>query len=232
MRFTLLLAATAFVAAPLAAAATVADHGWINVMRDGVTPVDGSGRIVRAARPVRPFTAIRLEGPAAVEFVAGATPRIEVEADDNLQAQIITEIEDGVLRIDTRGSFRTRQVPVVRVVAPRLDSLRARGSGDVSIRGVDERRLSIVLHGSSDIIVEGRAGEASVALYGSGIIDVTAVRAPRIAVALYGSGDARVRTDEDLSAVVYGSGNIEYAGDPRWLDERVLGTGEIRRLGR
>lgn len=232
MRFTFLLAATALVAAPLAAAVTVTDRGWINVMRDGATPVDGSGRIVRLSRAALPFSAIRLEGPAAVEFVAGATPRIEIEADDNLQDQITTEVDDGVLRIDTRGAFRTRHVPVVRVVAPGLDSLRARGSGDVSIRGIDERMLSIVLYGSSDIIVEGRAAEASAALYGSGVIDLTAVRSPHMRVALYGSGDARVRTDEELAAVVCGSGNIEYAGEPRWLDERVLGTGEIRRLSR
>lgn len=234
MRSILILAAAALLAGPSVAASGVnlRDGGWTNVLRNGVPSVDGSGRIVRLARAARPFSAIRLEGPAAVEFVAGATPSIEVEADDNLQDNITTEINDGVLRIDTRGSFRTRHTPVVRVVAPGLDSLRARGSGDVSISGVDERNLSIVLHGSSDIRVEGRAEQAMVALYGSGIIDVTGVRSPRIEVALYGSGDARVRTDEELSAVVYGSGNIEYAGEPRWLNERVLGTGEIRRLGR
>lgn len=234
MRSIILAAAAMLLAGPSVAATgvNIRDGGWTNVMRSGVPMTDGSGRITRVAREARSFNAIRLEGPAAVEFVAGATPSIEVEADDNLQDNITTEIEDGVLRIDTRGSFRTRHTPVVRVVAPGLDSLRARGSGDISIRGVDERNLSIVLHGSSDITVEGRAQEAVVALYGSGVIDVTRVRSARIDVALYGSGDARVRTDEELSAVVYGSGNVEYDGEPRWRNERVLGTGEIRRLGR
>lgn len=234
MRMIIFAAAAALLAGPSIASTAVnmRDGGWINVMRDGVAPTDGSGRIVRLSRAVRPFSAIRLEGPAAVEFVAGPTLSIEVEADNNLQDRITTEVDDGVLRIDTRGSFRTRHVPLVRVVAPGLDSLRARGSGAVSIRGLDERTLSIVLYGSSDITVEGRAAEASIALYGSGVIDLTAVRSPHMRVALYGSGDARVRTDEELSAIVYGSGNIEYAGEPRWLDERVLGTGEIRRLGR
>lgn len=234
MRSLILAAAAALLASPAIAApgVNIHDGGWTNVMRSGEEMIDGSGRIVRLARTAAPFRAIRLEGPASVEFVAGATLSIEVEADDNLQGLLTTEIADGVFRIDTRGSFRTRHVPVVRVTAPSLDSLRARGSGDVNIRGIDERTLSIVLHGSSDINVEGRADEAAVALYGSGVIDVTSVRSPRMTVALYGSGDARVRTDEELSAVVYGSGNIEYAGEPRWLNERVLGTGEIRRLGR
>jgi hypothetical protein len=234
MRSLILASTVALLAGPAVAGpgVNIADGDGTTVIRTGIPLTDGSGRIVRLAREARPFTAIRLDGPAAVEFVAGPTLAIEVEADDNLQDRITTEIDDGVLRIDTRGSFRTRHTPVVRVVAPGLDSLRARGSGDVSIRGIDERTLSIVLVGSSDIMVEGRAADVSAALYGSGVIDLTSVRSPRMAVALYGSGDARVRTDEELSAVVYGSGNIEYAGEPRWLDERVLGTGEIRRLGR
>lgn len=216
----------------LASAAAAYDGSRITVRRDGERIIEGSGRAGRAARAATPFVAIELEGPADLEVSVGPAESIEVEADDNLLDLITTDLDGGTLRIGTRGSFRTRITPVVRVTVRELERLKLRGSGDARIAGVEAGRLDLVLEGSGDIEAEGRAETVSADLYGSGNIELGRLAAPAFEVSLYGTGDVRLHSTGTLSAAVYGTGRVEYSGEPRLLRRDVYGPGSIGRIGR
>ncbi|MDQ4086471.1 MAG: DUF2807 domain-containing protein [Pseudomonadota bacterium] len=215
-----------------AGVATSHDRSRTTVQRDGHPIVEGSGRVARAARSARPFTAIELEGPADLEVRVGQRESIEVEADDNLLDRITTETDGAILRIGTRGSFRTRMTPVVRVTVRELERLKVRGSGDVRLAGIDSDRFELVLQGSGDIHAEGRAEAVSADLYGSGNMELARLSAPSFDVSLYGTGNVRVHTTGTLSAAVFGTGRIEYSGEPRFIRRDVYGPGSIGRIGR
>jgi len=208
------------------------DGSRITVQRDGEPMVEGSGRTSTSSRAAESFTAIAVEGPAALEVVVGPRESVEVEANDNLLDRITTDVDDGTLEIGTRGSFRTRITPVVRVTVRELERLRVRGSGDTRIGGIDGGRLDLVLQGSGDIHVEGRAEAVTANLYGSGNIELARLSAPSFETAVYGTGNIRVHTTGTLSAAVFGTGRIDFSGNPRLVRKDVFGPGSIASVAR
>jgi hypothetical protein len=207
-------------------------NGIISVRHDGDPMTEGSGRIVRRQRPASAFERVAINGPAHLEIAVGASPSIEVQIDDNLLDNIVTETRGRALSIHTKGSFRTRSAPVVRLTVPTLARVESIGSGDVRITGQRGEALELVMKGSGNIVVNGQSRAASASLYGSGNADLTRLAAADLSVSLYGSGNARVHADRALSATVYGSGNIAFSGQPARLEQRVHGSGRITRIGR
>lgn len=235
----------AFAAAPASsgveyAATGLAPESWstthggsrVTVQRDGEPIVEGSGRVARSIRAAGRFSAIAVEGPAALQVTVGSRESVEVEADDNLLDRITTDVDGGRLEIGTRGSFRTRITPVVRVTVRDLERLRVRGSGDTWIGGIDGGRLELVLQGSGDIHVEGRAEAVTANLYGSGNIELARLSAPSFEAAVYGTGNIRVHATGTLSAAVFGTGRIDFSGNPRLLRKDVFGPGSIASVAR
>ena len=207
------------------------DGNGISVRHDNEPAVEGSGTIVRHARTLGSFSAVHVQGPFNLEVVVGPRQSVEIETDDNLSDRIRTRVEDGELRVETAGSFRTRSVPNVRVTVPKLDKVVMQGSGDTRISGVDGGRLELVGQGSGDFIVDGRADAVAASLYGSGDADLMRMDAPDLKVSVYGSGSARVRATRTLAASIFGSGRIDYRGDPSKVSRSIHGSGTIRRIG-
>jgi hypothetical protein len=202
----------------------------ISVRHNNEPIVEGSGNIVRQARSAAAFSSVHVQGPFDLEILVGPRHSVEVEIDGNLSDRIGTRVEGGELRIETTGSFRTRSVPKVRLTVPTLDRVLVQGSGDARIRGVKGGRLELVGQGSGDFVVDGRADSLVASLFGSGNADLTRIEAPDLTVSVYGSGDARVRATRALSASVFGSGRIDYSGDPTEVSRSVHGSGRIGRI--
>ena len=64
---------------------------------------------------------------------------------------------------------------------------------------------------------------------GAGDIDARMLASNSPAVVISGSGDAFVRTSGALTAVVRGSGEVRYIGNPRTVTVQVGGSGSVER---
>ena len=208
-------------------AGVAAHDGWHNVQRNDERQIEGSGRLATENRSIGNFRGIELNGIGDVQVRLGARPSLQITADDNLLPYFTTRVEGDTLVLDSRGSFRTRNSPRIVVTVPDLNSVAIRGSGDVRLVGVDNAALSLVIHGSGDIVAQGRTRDLTVRILGSGETDVRALRSAAADVRVQGSGDIHVATNGALDAKVSGSGTIYYAGNPRPLNIRRSGTGEI-----
>ena len=206
------------------------DERGITVRHDNEPVVEGSGTVVRQVRELARFSAVHVQGPFDLEVVVGPRQSVEIEIDDNLADRIRTRVEDGEIRLETGGSFRTRTQPRVRLTVPDLDKVLVQGSGDARITGINGGRLELVGQGSGDFLAEGRADAVEANLFGSGGADLTRLEAPDLEVSVYGSGSARVRATRSLSASVFGSGRIDYSGDPGEVNRSVHGSGSIGRI--
>lgn len=208
---------------------TITNGGDV-IVRGDVT--QGSGRLVRQARQVPPFTRIATGDAMDVEVVIGPRLSVEIEADDNLLAQFVTKVEAGTLTVESTGSYSTDRAPIVRVTMPSLAALDLSGSGDGNVRALAGGRLAVTIRGSGDITAAGRLSELDVVISGSGDADLAALDAERVNIAINGSGDADVGSPHSLSATVNGSGDIEYSGSPAILRQDVNGSGSIKRRQR
>jgi len=199
------------------------------------------------------FHAIDVAGSFDVYITQGSTESVKVEAPSNMMGRIITEVNNGVLRIYNKHDtfnwgdmWGHHKKIVVYVVAKNLNSINLSGSGDaffkdgiragnlkLSISGsgsVDAKNLECSITGSGDMKLSGRAESSGVTLVGSGDFTARSLQTVNCAVRVSGSGDAQVNASERVDATVSGSGDVRYTGGAKLINSRKTGSGDISRF--
>ena len=222
-----------------------------------------SSRAVKASfseivdRHLSGFHAIDVAGSFDVYITQGSTESVKVEAPSNMMGRIITEVNNGVLRIYNKHDtfnwgdmWGHHKKIVVYVVAKNLNSINLSGSGDaffkdgiragnlkLSISGsgdmtgsVDAKNLDCSITGSGDMKLSGRAESSGVTLVGSGDFTARSLQTVNCAVRVSGSGDAQVNASERVDATVSGSGDVRYTGGAKLINSRKTGSGDISRF--
>jgi len=196
----------------------------------GMGPViNGSGSLKVEVRPVTAFSAIRLSDvDARVVIERTGTESLEVTADDNLVSLFTSEVRDGTLylSVEKDRSLSGRR-PLFRVTVNDLRQLGVSGSGTVEATRLDGEQLAMSISGSGDITAAGRTEDVTISIGGSGSCNAAGLIAKRAKVAVRGSGDATVNAQDELEAIVAGSGSIWYVGSPK-IESSISGSGEIK----
>lgn len=201
------------------------------------------------------FRAIQTSGSFDVYIAQGNTESVKVDASADDASKIITEVQNGVLKIYNKRSTGMNwnwgdRKRVVYVVVRNLESIEISGSGDVSFKNgirsnaltlrlsgsgdvtgkLDVRRLETSLSGSGDIKLTGRAETQSVSLSGSGDFSGRGLLTANTSVRISGSGDAIVNASSQINAAISGSGDITYTGGAKQVSTSKTGSGDINRF--
>lgn len=202
------------------------------------------------------FSSIEASGSFDVFITQGSTESVKVEAEHDDLDKIVTEVKNGVLRIDNKRSkggmswdWGNRK-RVVRVVVRNLNAVSVNGSGDVAfneglrtqslslmVRGagdvegrIEADNLECGLSGSGDVALSGRANNLSLKVSGSGDCDARKLETVNASVRLSGSGDATVNASQRVDAKLSGSGDIRYTGTAKQISTSKSGSGDISRM--
>lgn len=207
-------------------------HGFSSFQVHGHGPRHvGSGHVATEMRTVAPFSELVMQGSldAVVEVTPGLPEgHVEVEGEDNLLAYVRTDVRDGVLVIDLEdGSYSMKKPLVVRASTARLDRVELDGSGDISVRGLNNASFDVRLDGSGDIDAKGLTQDLTVCLEGSGDINLGQLEATEADVDLDGSGDIRVFAKHRLGVSLNGSGDVGHRGQPKTSKVSISGSGDV-----
>jgi len=239
------LAVLAVLAALAWLTATLALGGFVVTAWASTT---GSGQQVTEQRQVSSFDRVSMAGDMTVLVSQGDRHLVQVKADDNLQALLLTEVDGGQLRIRwKRGEsvYRTGKV-VVTVVTPQLTGLAVAGSGDLQLAAfntpslkltvagsgdakltqLSTDELSVSVAGSGDVRGSGQAARVVVSIAGSGDVLLREMKADDVSVRIAGSGDAAVHAEKTLKVSIAGSGDVAYSG-PAVVTRSIAGSGNI-----
>ena len=154
----------------------------------------------RETRSVGPFTEVNLGGSAHVVLKQGSPQSVVVEASAEALAEFETVVEDKQLHLRQRrdkngGNWlgnKDRGPITVYVTAPTLTALRVGGSGKLEVEG------------------PLKADEMTLAMAGSGNLQVPQLTASRLETTLAGSGDVLVGGNCPSQEVrISGSGNVK-----------------------
>lgn len=199
--------------------------GW----GDWGADVVGSGVARTENRSVGTFDRIRIHGSTDVVAEIGATPSLEVTADDNILSYLETRVDGGTLVVEMKsGSYSLHVQPVVKVVVPSLVGLEVDGSSDARISRLSGGSFAIDIDGSGDVRCEGAVDALDVDINGSGDVRARELAAKRVNVEISGSGDVHVQALETLSVSIAGSGDVRYAGEPQ-VTQSIAGSGDVLR---
>lgn len=216
--------------------------------------VKGDGNVVTIERSVGDYDGVSLAGWFDVDLVAGNEGEITLRGESNLLEHIITEVKDGVLVIKTEKGLELRPsnwnsgilitVPVESISSVSLSgsgdivgkttieaesfSTRIAGSGDISL-SVQAKEVEASLSGSGDINLSGRTTDFDVMVSGSGDIKAYELEAEFVKATVSGSADIKVTANQSIDAKVSGSGDIHYRGNPKKINSKSSGSGDISR---
>ncbi len=216
--------------------------------------VKGNGNVVTLERSVGSYDAIALAGWFDVELVDGDEGEITLEGESNLLEYIKTEVKDGKLVIKTEKGVNLRPsswskginitVPIESVNSVSLSGsgdvvgkttikaddfqTRISGSGDIVLT-VEATSIEATMSGSGDITLDGKTTDLDVQVSGSGDIKAYGLEAEFVKAQVSGSADIKVTANQSIEARVSGSGDISYRGNPKKINTKSSGSGDISR---
>jgi hypothetical protein len=203
------------------------------------------------------FHAVDVGGSFDVYITQGSSESVKVEAPEEIIDRIITEVDNGVLKIYNKNDrnfhfgdlFGNHKKIVVYVAAKDLNAIAVSGSGDVyfkeGIRAnslrlkvsgsgdmygrVEVKTLESGISGSGDVKLAGRAENSAVSVSGSGDFEARGLATVNTIVHVSGSGDASINASNSVSASVSGSGDVRYTGGARNVSASKSGSGDVSR---
>ena len=186
----------------------------------------------RETRPVGPFTEVSLGGSAHVVLKQGSPQSVVVEASPEALAEFETVVKDQQLRLGNRsrmGNYKDHGPVTVYITAPSLTALRVGGSGKLEVDGpLKADALTLAVAGSGNLQVpQLTASSLETAVAGSGDLTVGGT-CPRLNVRLSGSGQVKAHNlkAETCHARVSGSGDAHvYASQS--ADASISGSGSV-----
>jgi hypothetical protein len=195
------------------------------------------------------FTKIENHGSWDVEITKGSKDEIRLESSSFDLSKVITDVNRGKLEIKLeKGNYRNVDLKVF-ITVRELESVGSGGSGDIMIRsdfGADDfglglsgsgsitakninaRKLSVGMSGSGKVKIEGgQAEEANIGQSGSGNFEGINFTAGSVKIGKSGSGTTAISVVESLTVGASGSGNVYYRGNPEKQSIGVSGSSKV-----
>ena len=211
--------------------------------------VYGSGDVITEERSVSNFNKLKVSSGIDVIIKYGNSESLEIKADDNLIEHIITEVEDGTLKIYTNKNLRKARSMTAYLEYKKLNSIRISSAGDVSCTNkmvTDKLKIYISSAGNLDLEVEaeeiicdisssgdaqlsGTADLLEVDLSSAGDLHAFELIAKKCNVSCSSAGDARVYATEELDLRCSSAGNIYYKGEAKLVSSHSSSAGSIVR---
>lgn len=215
--------------------------------------IKGNGKVITEERSTGDYNSIAVAGWFDVALVDGREGELTLEGEENLLEYIITEVKNGKLTVKVKKGYYLKSSSWdkgnINITIPfeSINALSMSGSGDIvgkktikatdfetSMSGsgdmeltVEATNATVSVSGSGDMSLAGTAKNVEIKISGSGDIKAYDLSADNVTATVSGSADIKVTANEVLTARVSGSGDIYYRGNPKKVDSKTSGSGDI-----
>jgi hypothetical protein len=211
--------------------------------------VHGNGNVVTKERKAAEFTGIKVSTGIDVYLKQGDNMSITVEADENLHEYIMTEVRDGILNVYTDANIREAERKRVYVTMKEVRMIRTTSAGDVigetpvktdelelsaSSAGdikleVYAKEINLDISSSGDITLSGEADILDCDLSSAGDLNAFNLKVREAEVSASSAGDADINVTEKITARASSAGDINYMGNPKYVDAHSSSAGGIHK---
>lgn len=211
--------------------------------------VYGNNKVVKKEREAGRFSGLRVSSGIDVYLSQTGEESIAVEADENLHQYIVTEIKDGVLHVYSDANIREAEMKRVYVTMRDIRSLKTSSAGDIigetpvktgelklsaSSAGdikleVFAREIGANISSSGDVTLTGEADILNATLSSAGGLNAYGLEVREADVSASSAGDADISVSERLRARSSSAGDINYRGNPKYVDAHSSSAGGVQR---
>jgi hypothetical protein len=205
--------------------------------------------VVTKERNADHFTGIKVSSGIDVYLKQGGDEAISVEADENLQEYILTDVRDGVLHVYTEVNIRDAERKRVHVTMKEIKSVKTSSAGDVygetpvktdrlqlSASSAGNIKLEVFaneinadISSSGDITIKGEADMLEADLSSAGDLNAYDLKVREADVSASSAGDADINVSDRITARASSAGDINYMGNPKYVDAHSSSAGGIHR---
>lgn len=189
--------------------------------------VQGSGTSKTETRNATGFTKIDASGAVNVEVTVGKGFAVEVQADDNLLANIKTETSGDTLKIYSEDRISPKTQINIKVSMPEIENFEVSGASSGNIANVKADDLELKASGASKIKIEGEAKDLNADASGASSIDAENLKAENAEADASGASRITVLANNDLDVDASGASKIIYVGEPQKLKQNSSGASSI-----
>jgi hypothetical protein len=220
--------------------------GCVVNIQDSIT---GNGKVVKQTRDLAGFTGVKVGSGIDVILTQGDNQLVEVEADENLQEWIRTEVSGSVLHVYTDKVIRMAKIKKVYVTCKTIERIDVSSAGDVtgtnkfitdrldidmSSAGdlrfeVDAKEISISISSAGNANLKGVTNYLKADLSSAGDLNAYDLEAKVGDVSVSSAGSARVFVTEEASFRSSSAGNIYYRGEPRIKEIHTSSAGSVNK---
>lgn len=210
--------------------------------------VSGNRNVVSQDRTASEnFTGIKVSTGIDLYITQGSKNQIKVEADENLHDIIITEVENGVLKVYSEKNVWSAKAKKVYVTIKNLELLTATSGSDVYGKGVIEtKEISISTTSGADIRIAVNAVSVATSATSGSDIKISGITTNHASSATSGSSidaydlesentianatsaaDINVYASLKLEAKATSGGDIDFRGNPKKISKKSSSGGSI-----
>ncbi|MBK8302740.1 MAG: DUF2807 domain-containing protein [Chloracidobacterium sp.] len=189
--------------------------------------VKGSGNMSAEDRSISGFHGIDVGGVYQVEITAQKEYSVRIEADDNLLPLIQTEVNDGILKIESERRISPKSKIRIIIGAPNIDKLEVSGVANVTLNDLKNSDLTIDSSGASKIKLTGETAKLTVDVSGATKIDAETLTAGNANIEASGACNVTVNVSGELRADASGASRIIYGGSPTNIIKDTSGASKV-----
>ena len=180
---------------------------------------------------------------------SSAASEVTISGEPQSLRNLVIESSDGVLYIETGENQHVDNIAISLNVKELKElfsrgyslveadglsaqslTLESHGGGHIDIRHLEATDLTVVGEGASKFSVSGAVKNQYVDLHGVGVYEAQGLASQTSQVNVRGSSQVALWVADMLDVSVFGNASIIYSGRP-WVQQRMLGTGVIYRVG-
>ena len=211
--------------------------------------VDGNGNVVNLERGISSdFSEIKVSQGIDLYITQSDAIGLSVEADENLQDLIMTDVENSILRIYTTENIRRASSKKVLLNIETISAIKATSGSDVystntisvpsleinCTSGADitldviTETLNCKSTSGSDINVSGTTKSLVAEATSGSDIDASNLKAQISNVKATSGADISVNTSKELTANATSGGDIRYSGNPEKVNKSDNSAGSVK----
>ncbi|MBE8727912.1 head GIN domain-containing protein [Flavobacterium hungaricum] len=213
--------------------------------------IEGSGNVTTEKRTVQgDFKNVKVSNAIDLVIEQSDSKEIIVEADDNLQNEIITKVENGTLIIKCKySSFRNVTMKKVTVKMPVIDKLEASSASTIQSKNViqgenieletssaatmdidmESDNISLESSSGSSISIEGKALKIKTAASSGANINADKLLANEVDAEASSGGSVNVHSIVSLKAKASSGGSVNYTGSPKTVEKTAQSGGNVNK---
>jgi formylmethanofuran dehydrogenase subunit C len=211
--------------------------------------LDGTGNVTTQKRAVtEDFKSVSADRTVEVVIEQGPARSITVEADDNFQEHIKTEIRNGELEISSDEDLASGSTRKVYVTLPSVEKIKASSSavvtGKNTLRGdtmefstssggtinitAEVQELAVEANSGGQLKIRGRADNLQADASSGSKVDTKGLTAKSVNAEASSGGNVYVNPVESLTANASSGGAVYYTNTPEKLDKKTSSGGYVK----